>query len=36
MKLTENDVSKWFDFLGYGNPAAQLWFVGIEPGGPAA
>ena len=36
MKLTENDVSKWFDFLGYGNPEAQLWFVGIEPGGPAA
>jgi len=36
MKLADNDVLQWFDFLGYGNPKARLWFVGIEPGGTAA
>lgn len=31
--MDESVLSQWFRVLGYGNPNAALWFVGIEPGG---
>lgn len=30
--MDESALSQWFRVLGYGNPEAALWFVGIEPG----
>ena len=32
--MDERVLSQWFRVLGYGNPHASLWFVGIEPGHP--
>ena len=34
--MNEEEVDRWFRFIGYGNPASWLWFVGIEEGGNQA
>ncbi len=30
--LTPADIGRILGFLGYGNPAAPLWFIGLEKG----
>ena len=34
--MNAEEVDSWFRFIGYGNPANWLWFVGIEEGGNQA